>query len=591
MKETTVFIRKIFCKYLTTCMLVCIATDIGGMGNNFFAGRYVNVEALAVIAVLTPFFFLLSTLGNMLAVGGKVVCSHAIGTNDLQGAGKAFTATCLLLVVVSLIISTALVLFMHPVLLFLKAPAHLYANAHLCATAISIGAIFFIAPQLVFGFLGLEGFTTFAKIVVAGIIVVYFLANMALVAWLDMGTVGVIIANITGLAVGMAAGFWVLLKKGRVLRPTRMSFAEFRNYTCGILRYGSFGAIDWSAALIRSILINFLFIARFTSIDLSVLGAVNSLRGFSNIIALGVSGALASFSGVFVAEKDSSSIRQLFRLAMGSGVALALFFTVVCLVFPQSIAAVFGLEQVDAVYPAITAFALRLVPLVVNYNIIYYHAATGQRILLANVLSIFSSCLYYVAFSYILAPYMGVLGAWHSLWLSEVAMTLTIAAIHLYKKRRNPALNAISLVDESGEKNNKYLAFSVENNTTAIMECVYAVKDFCRENNFGDRGRMKLELVLEELLTHVGSHAPANVPLNIRFLMRGENELLVRIRFQGKAYNPLDELLARQVPGASADEPELDEDILGVSIANRVATKVDYQYTFGINNLTVVLSF
>ncbi len=80
-----------FFKFVIPSTLSLLAISTAAVVDGFFVGKYIGEEALASVNLLVPYFGLLFGLALMLAVGGSVKASIAIGKRDVKTASNIYS--------------------------------------------------------------------------------------------------------------------------------------------------------------------------------------------------------------------------------------------------------------------------------------------------------------------------------------------------------------------------------------------------------------------------------------------------------------------------------------------------------------------
>jgi anti-sigma regulatory factor (Ser/Thr protein kinase) len=289
--------------------------------------------------------------------------------------------------------------------------------------------------------------------------------------------------------------------------------------------------------------------------------------------------------GVFSAEKDSKSIRQLLAQVFKWGILFILVFAAGSWIFAPEVARFFGMaspETLALAVPAIRLFALSLVPAMIN-NILTCVYQGGNRTLMANALTVSRLFFWIVLAAPLLSGWMGVTGVWHSFWIAEVLSLLLIAGMSFFYYRGGKYLSLLFLVDREAELTGVYKSFSVKNSTEDIIQSSAGITEFCEQNKLGAKLTMAVSLAIEELLVVIRVQSLAGddrATMNVRVLIE-EDTVILRIRNSGKHFSPVD-----YVRNAGEEE---EAEIMGIKMILALARTVDYRNTFGINNTTILL--
>ena len=203
----------------------------------------------------------------------------------------------------------------------------------------------------------------------------------------------------------------------------------------------------------------------------------------------------------------------------------------------------------------------------------YYNVSGHVR--WANAI-IFSRVFLFAA----LSLYAGLvldLSPWWFLAFSEwFTVVLWYAATCLFHKR-HPRRTRFLLMDRSPEEEGRVVNFSVAGDDEQICEVSQKIAGFCLENQMNPRQIMRLSLALEEIMTMIVSENQGSV---VRFDVRAfsiQQDMGIRIRYDGKAYNPFDQRRAGE------------ERYLGIEMISNMMETIVYQRTFGVNTIQLLL--
>lgn len=596
MKDDNRFIKHIYTRFLIGSVFALLASVVGQIVNNIIIGNKLGVEALSITGLVVPIYYLFATVGNLLGIGGAAVCSKLTGSGEHQKSRQAFTVTYLLSVVSALLL-TAITLPLLPWLIrLLGTPEALWQDVYRYSVVMIVGGVFTIGVYLAFNFLRLDGRTGASMFVFVVMALVNIALDFLFLYGLDMGIVGVSIATSAGAAAASIMGAVILFTRGKSLRLTKFTLREGAELSVQVLTTGSPGATENVAILLRSLVLNRLILTSFGTVAMSAFSVIGSVNSFAISIIAGVSGTLVPFVGVFSAERDTRSMRQLLWLSLRQGTVLTCLFAVVCMVFRSQIGAMFGMSgpvEGELVSVAILLFGVSLLPSLVNNILICLHLSNGHTAI-ANVLTLSRNFVGIVLPALLLSKLIGVNGVWHSFWVCEVLTLLLALVLQWIAARKSPYVSTWTLINSEAEKNGHYISFSVEDNLESITGCVDSISEFCEENELSPKRAMMISLSLEEMLNSILTHSLSShqgLTMNVRILLF-DGGVILRIRNAGEQFNPLRyyEEKKENLEGDGLDAMLELEDSLGIKMIVDTAEAIDYRRTFGVNNLTVILS-
>ncbi|MDD2648451.1 MAG: MATE family efflux transporter [Eubacteriales bacterium] len=594
MKEDNRLVSELYNKYLLSSVLAILFSTVGQIVNNVVIGNAVSSDKLSVTGLVLPIYYVFATVGNLMAIGGSAVCSRLMTERETRPARAAFTVTYAVTVAACILLGALTILLLPAIIPFLGTPDALYEDVYQYALVMCLGGVFTAGIYLSFNFLRMDGKTVAASLVFVVMGVVNVLLDYLFVVVGDMGVMGISLATSLGAMCASVLGALALFLRGSSVRLTRIGMKDLRVYGGEIVRVGSPGAVENICILIKSFLMNRILAPLGGSLALGAYSVLNSVNGFAQAFIYGASGTIVPFVGVFSTEKDTRAIRGILAQSLVKGAALTLPVMLFCLIFPETVASVFGLSgeaALSVAVPAIRLFSLSFLPALVANLLISLHLS-NSRTALANVLTALRSCALVVPLSALIGGTLGISFMWNAFWLAEIGTLLVAAVWQFITSRRDRALSPLTLLDESFESKGHDFSCAAENSVDSIMECVDGVREFCAGEDMPPKKAMRLSLAVEEMLTSIRDHSlmdDKNLTISVRIMISSGTTIL-RIRNRGKLFNPLSYYDKKR----HGDELDLDAaleltDSIGIKMIVDTCEIVYYRTTFGINNLTVIL--
>jgi Na+-driven multidrug efflux pump/anti-sigma regulatory factor (Ser/Thr protein kinase) len=589
--DDDLFIKKLYARCLFASMLALAGGMVGQITSAIIAGRLLEADALPVMAMALPVQALFSMTGALLGVGGTALCARAIGNGHFDECHRIFTVAYLLTVLAAALLALVLLPLIDPLVRFLGAGAELFGETKRYVSVLIAGGIFSMSIYPAYNLLRLDGRF--------GASVAVFFAQAAVTISLDLlflvvfrrGVEAVALATVAGAAASGLGGAALLFLGSKNFHFTRSIFAKARRSDIpriagSIVAAGSPSAAESLCILSYSIVLNRLIARSFGIPGLSAFKLIDSFNSLALVFIYAVSGPVVQFVGVFGAEKDSKSIRQLLAQVFSWGALFVLGYVALGEIFAPHVAGLFGMASPEALataVPAIRIFALSLAPALAN-NILVAVYQAQNRAFLANVLTVSRLFLWIVIAAPLLSDRIGLNGVWHSFWIAESLCLVSAAALSLLRRRRDKFLSPLFLVDREAELTGVYKSFSVKNDLESITQSSAGITEFCELNTLSSKLTLAISLAIEELLTLIRGRSLAEdegATMNVRVLIE-ENTVILRVRNGGKNVNPME---YAKNPG-DAEEAEL----MGIKMLLALALKIDYRNTFGVNNTTILLA-
>ena len=591
-REEVAIYRGSMMKYFFSSMLAIAFGNIGQIVGTIIIGNTISEDKLAVSSLVLPIYYVFATIGNMTGIGGSALCAKLIGGDRAKDCKKAYTVTYLITVAASLLFSALFLIFMPQVVTLLGTDPSLTKDVTDYATVMSIGGVFTACVYLSFNFLRLDGksLATTLTFVIMGALNVAF--NFLLTAFIPLGITGISVATSIGAASASLFGPILIANRSESLGFVRVSFKEIRKFTRQILQIGSPGATENVSILLKNYLLNRIVVAFAGAAAMSSLSVLNSINSFATAIIVGCAGALVPFIGVFSGERDYHGVRRTVKTAFLVCSVMLVVFVGIVFGFAPWVSALFGVssEAGKAVAtPAIRYFCISLLLSVFGNMLIYLHLANGHTVL-SNVLTVLRNFVFVVLGALLLLPQIGAEGLGIAFIVCEAATLLVAAVMHLVTVLRKPELSFFLLVPK-GDDNGRSVAICVRDEEEEMAGAIDAISEFCAANQLSKRRTMLITLSMDEMFHSVAEHSTKNSKIHLisaRILIRPELTVM-RIRYNGKRFNPIDYYESRKRDSNDLDALLDLEDSIGIKMILDACDVVDYRTTFGLNNLTMLL--
>jgi Na+-driven multidrug efflux pump/anti-sigma regulatory factor (Ser/Thr protein kinase) len=546
---------------------------LGQIVSTAIAGRFFDSAALSVIGVVLPVHYAYSVLGAVCGVGGVVVCGRLVGQREYEKAGSAFALVYLLIVALWLIAAAVLLPSTETIAAALGANDAVMASAREFIRVYAVGGVGVMLVFPAYNFLRFDGRNTAVMGVFFGVAALNILLDVVFLFIFRTGVVGIAYATVIGNgAFGLLGGLLLVFKSDnlKIAKPNKLL-----RRAKDIIVSGSPGAMEYFGMFLCALAINNLLSAKFGAETLGQYKIVDSMNSAALCVIWGVSGALTSFVGVLLAERDTKSIKQLLSFALKWGAASIVAVTVFAAAFARPVAAIFGSAEAES---AVRIFALSL-PLSMLNNIIAYTFLASKRIAYANIMLTIKLFAGVVLFAYPLSAIFGMNGIWFAFPAAEALALVFVLAVSAFSRRKNDDLMRIFLIDLSAEKNSTYKAFTVMPSPESIVACTTGIEEYSDVNGLSPKDTNRINLALEELLTVISARSePENISVRMSI---HEDIIILRFRDSGVQFDPV-------IYAKDADE-EAQMDVMGILMILKLAINVDYRRTFGVNNTTIIL--
>ena len=566
------FLGKTYRAALWPGMLSILSGCVNIIADGVLVGQKIGAGGLAAINLCVPVYLILCIAGSFFVSGAAICSSKEIGANRRDRAALYYRYAVTLCLIASVVMTAAGVGLIDAIAAFLCRDREVLPMVKDYALVTLAGAFPKIFLYVPFWYLRLDGrnktVTVMMTVMGAGNVAL----DVAFLYGLDMGVFGAALASVIATAAACVVGF-ASLHRGTFHfgpGPALPGRTEFRELAVA----GSPAAMNNLVQTLRLLCVNGLLQKYGGSMMLAVFSVVNGISAFAEAVTVGVPQAGTAMMGVYRGERDNESICILLKLELKKGVLYSLVFGAVIVAGADLIAGAYGLAQ-PMRFPML-CLAVSLIPSLWNNILSSYYSVSGHAGL-SNLIIILKS--YVFAALSLWALLASGVTPWLFLTAGE-ALTICVwyvltGALH----RRGEMTSRYFLMDQTLEKAGRVINFSMISDNEKICEASERITDFCQENGMQTKQVMRVSLALEEMMTLITSiNDPQRILFDIR-VYAVPNEIGIRIRYNGKKFDPL----------ASGDGEDDDMLYMGMRMLQKLVKQVDYQDTFGMNTLLIVL--
>ncbi|MDO4478626.1 MAG: MATE family efflux transporter [Lachnospiraceae bacterium] len=583
------FIRHLYFRSLPSFAAALMLMLLCPVVTNMMTGHLVGQEGLAVLSLMSPVTMIFNVGGSLLAVGGALQAMHFSGENDAARSNACLWTALKLMIVVALILTAGIIIFINPVLSFLNVPVGIYAPTRRYLMMYAPAAFGSMAIYISFHYLKLKGLQRDGVLVNLFLLLLNAGLNFLLAGVLHMGVAGIGLATTVAHTVASLVGICRLYSKtGGFTKPAKgLELPHIKR----LLLAGSPSAMNNLSYFLCIIVFNALVLRVLGQEGLSVVNVNASMRYLAVIIANGTSLSMASLAAIYSSEHDAESLRQVFRCAMQAALLLTTLLTLLLLLCPQFICALFGIDS--AHLTAAHLYALRIYGLslfvYVPVTVLLTFYQSVKRSLMANVFTFLKVFVFAVTFAELLTKISGGRHIWWAYLLAEVTALLLILITARIISRSRENVTPILLMDTSVEKSGRYLACAVLNGDEYVRACCDEVADFCLRHQVMSETAQMVTACFYTTVRYMQQCAlrsnRVSIASNVRLFIE-DNEVILRLNVPGQIIAPLEN---EAVSSSTADKrvgngtlvPDMDE-------VKKLAKSVHYDRSFGVNHMAII---
>lgn len=573
LKQNNKFISNTFRKALWPCMLSILSANINVIVDGILVAQKIGSSALAAINLCMPVFLFMCVIGSFIASGTSINASKAIGSGSDYIGNEYYKVSVVLTFVVSLIVTILGFLFLHNIVAFLCSDRSIKPFVQDYTFIAIAGTLPKVMIYIPFWYLRLDGRNREVSIMMSILTLGNIILDIIFVYIINWGVFGAGFASVLATSIAFAYGAASMQDKISSFRFT-LKIDYKRIKWKKICTAGIPSSFNNLCATIRIIVINTILLSIGGGALVAMFTALNGVYGIGECIVLGIPQAATAMLGVYCGEKDNKSCEIILKGEMLIGLILTAGFSAIVLVSTPFLNKIYGLEA--NMFIPLVWLCLSIFPaLLCNAMSGYYNIHNK------NTLSILIIALRVVIMTYIglmISVKTGI-SIFSFLFFAEIITVLILYIITGIIYLNNKDLHRYMLCNMKHESEGKVLNFSIEPDDEAICNGCEQINVFCENNGLSPKETMRIQLGMEEAMTLVNK-----VNTNVSELFSGfdlrvfniNNIIGIRIRYDGVDFNPF-------------NNPDSSDDYMGIRMVADMFETSNYQRTFGVNTLILLL--
>ncbi len=556
--------------FTSLAMTVCTIIDATLVGN------LVGPLGLAVANISTPVFLLYALFGITIGVGANVHIGRLLGASDIEGANRVFHSQLCFGLIVS-ILSLSPLLFKDAYFSFLGVTEELYPLLEKYLTVVMWAAPVFVIYHILSASVRTDSNPRLSAIASAVVIITNLTLDLLFMKVLGWGIIGAS----SSLCIAEACGVVVLLThflgKRRLLKlrlalPKLSDIGKFIYNGFGMGSANIFGAVVmlvFNGLLLR-------FGADTGAVYVAIYGVIYTISTIPAGMFDGASNALSTVTAFFVGESDTDGIFAVLKKGLVVSVVGGAVLAILCALFPDILAQLFGIKDASAIESASGAlrlFAISLIFTGINTVITAFWQSIG-RAKLAGAMSVIRNCLLMLAVGALLIPKTNIYGLSLTYICTEALCTLMILTVSVFSSSRKYVSDKYAMAGKCFER-----SYRIE--TESMAEISGDLESLCDEWEIGMKQSFIINFVCEEMLLNVikfgldDTRRKKDYYISIK-LMEKEGDYVLRIRDNVSIYNPFE-----------SDGDEIDSGVL--KLIQKKTKYLDYQRKMVFNYLYMVI--
>lgn len=371
-------IKPMYFKYLSAAFGSALISSIYGVVDMAMVGQYQGPEGTAALAVVSPIWNIIYSLGLLMGIGGSVLFSTLRGesSNNQERSNEFFSASVIGTAILALITWLAIIFFDRELLLLFGAEETLLPLAQRYVLPVKFAVPSFLFTQLMSAFLRNDGNPGLAtKAVICGGVFNVF-GDYFFVFTLDLGIFGAGLATVLGSVFSliiMCSHFFSSKNTLRFVMPSQL-FHKLKSIT--VTGFSTF-FIDVAMGIL-TVLFNRQILKYLGTDALSVYGIIINISTFVQCCAYSIGQASQPIISTNYGANKDNRIKEVLKYAIGTAFVFGLLWTVAALAVPNLFIRIFmtPTDNILKIAPAIIrSYGISFLLLPLNIFSTYYFQA------------------------------------------------------------------------------------------------------------------------------------------------------------------------------------------------------------------------
>lgn len=431
-------IKPLYFKYLTAAFGSALISSIYGVVDMAMVGQYEGPNGTAALAVVSPIWNIIYSLGLLMGIGGSVMFSTLRGESEQnrKRSNEYFTTALIGTAILAAITWLAVVFFDRELLILFGAEETLLPLAQRYLFPVKFAVPSFLLTQLMAAFLRNDGNPGLAtKAVLFGGIFNVF-GDWFFVFALDMGVMGAGLATVMGSVFSlliMLTHFFSKRNTLRLERPTKL-FSMLKSIS--VTGFSTF-FIDVAMGIL-TMLFNRQILKYLGTDALSVYGIIINISTFVQCCAYSIGQASQPIISTNFGAHQGKRIREILKYALATAAVFGLIWTALAEFAPNLFVRIFmtPTENILRIAPAIIrSYGISFLLLPLNIFSTYYFQAL-MKPSTSFIVSVSRGVVISGILIYLLPLVAGADSIWFAMPVTELIVAIFVAVMMArYTKR------------------------------------------------------------------------------------------------------------------------------------------------------------
>jgi Na+-driven multidrug efflux pump len=406
-------------------MIGMIFAQIAPIVDSICVANSMGEEAMAGVGITGPLDYVFNIVAALCGIGCGVMISRYSGSGEKDKAARVFTRTMFIVIVISLILSAAGIIFIDPLLRLLSATPESYPYAREYLIVSLAGSVF---PVINFAGDYILANDNNPNLAMAGDIV---------------GAIVNIIVDFVGVFV-FGFGIWVVAfgtvfgsfccflvyllhfrKPDRLCRIVPLKRVDGDPKLWEIFKPGSAESVMYLMFAIQLLIQNFVLRENAGTSGIGNSTIIEDLQLVITIVIAGATDAIYPMAAAYCGEQNKSGMLMVKRMLTRFGFFMLLPFTVLLCIFPQLMIMPYAVD--DPLMLATLPYAIRIISvgslMTLIYTLLIDYLSAIEEEGKANIALIIQAVVQ-AAFTLLLNPFFGMDAPWYATLIGSVAVLI-----------------------------------------------------------------------------------------------------------------------------------------------------------------------
>ena len=577
-------IRRLFKQLVVSQIVSAMAVTICLLVDSIMIGRFLGVDSMAAYGLANPVLLAFASFGSMLSTGIQVVCSKAVGNGSEDKLNTYFTTAVIVAGTFSCLGVALVLVFLDPLCILLGAEKGtiVFDLTKDYLTGFIIGAPAFIAAQILVPFLQMSGERKRLITAVLAMTVADITFDLLNVHLLKQGTFGMGLASTVSYYIAVVIGGIYFFKAKCIYKFKKSLFSL--NPVKDIANGGIPTIVNQVSFVLLVFTVNKVMMDTGSNTSVAAFSIVLTIANLGYCLGNGISEVTLMLAGISYNEEDEHSLKDIVKIQSLYAIIIDLVAMVLFLLSASKLATLFIDNSPEAESEAafgLMMFSLCLVPSSLNAAFKKYYQAIGM-IRFSEIYSFVQNFLFPAIAVVILGYTAGKKGVWLYFVIGET-LSLLMVTLYIHIKSKQPifSLNSFACIPESfSHKTSDVMEFTVFD-SDGVISASAAAEKFCTLKGASRKKSMYTALCIEEMANNIIQHGfstSGDNRIDIR-LVKKDDSLLIRIRDNCRGFDPTD---FYELNKKDDQDPSRH---IGIRMIFNMASKVQYVYSLGLNNL------